>query len=242
MKQHMADLRELDRFRDAHVGLDWGQPVSIAPDPDDSGAVLVLNHRGEPCGVLPRKGNLCREILAGANVGHISWQMLDRTSNGQLSRLRVRIVTVSEGEHFEMPAVAEPKRYPVGIVGEASYQPAIRRCAPGERVQIVHELDNPYDQQALAVLTNDGNTIGYIARDCWLQDALHDEGHGCEATIKAVSSAENGMLGVVLEVTLSGHDIPSRQFQNAEPSPTSTSEAQPVSTEQKGWLARLFGI
>jgi hypothetical protein len=214
--------------------------VSIAPDPDDFGAVVVRNHRGEPCGVLPRRGNLCKEILAGAKVGHISWQMLDREPDGQLSRLRIRVVTVNEGEHFEMPPMAEPKQYPVGIVGEASYQPSIRRCSVGQRVQIVHEPDNPYDKKALAVVTEDGETLGYIARDCWLQDAIHEQGRGCEATIKGIRTAGAGKLGVVLDVALCGRGIPTRAF-NRTPAPKPAAAPAPAA-EPKGWLARLFGL
>jgi hypothetical protein len=236
MKQQMVDLKELERFRDAHVGLEWGQSVSIGPDPNDAGAVLVSNDRGQPCGVLPRRGSLCKEILAGAKIGHISWQMIDRGPDGQLSRLRVPIVTVNEGEHFEMPPKVEPKQYPVGIVGEASYQPAIRRCSNGQRVSIVHELGNPYDKNALAVVTESGETIGYIGRDSWLQEAVHDQGHGCEAMIKEVRASGGGKFGVVLDVTVSGHSIATRQFNRSAPTSVEGSVVA------KGCLARLLGL
>jgi hypothetical protein len=193
MKQHMVDLKELDRFRSAHGELDFGKPVSIAPDRDDRGAVVVSNHKGEPCGVLPRRGSLCKEVLAGAKVGHISWQSFGRDEvGGPLDRLRVRIVVVEVGEHFEMPPMAELKQYFLGIVGEASYQPVIRQCAPGQRVHIVRETENPYDNEALAVTTDGGDTLGYIARDCWLRDAVHEEGRGCEATINEIRTAVRG--------------------------------------------------
>lgn len=238
MKQHMVDLKELDRFRSAHGELNFGKSVSIAPDPDDPGAVLVRNHNGESCGVLPRRGNLCKEILAGGKVGHVSWQSFGRDQvSGLLYTLRVRIVVVEGGEHFEMPPIAEPKQYFVGIVGEASYQPAIRRCTPGQRVHIVHETENPYDKNALVVMTEGGDSLGYIARDCWLQDAIHDEGRGCEAVIKEISAASAGKLRVVLNVSLSGHGVPTRVFTRS-PSP----KAPAVSPPGKGWLARLFGL
>ena|SRR5947209_12588251 len=137
-----------------------------------------------------------------------------------------------------MPPVAQPKQYPVGIVGEASYQPAIRRCSAGQRVQIFHELANPYDKKALAVVTENGDTIGYIGRNCWLQDAVHEEGHGCEATIKAVSSSGDGNLGVVLDVTVGGRGIPTRQFDR----PMGPTTAQHTGERPKGFLARLFGL
>jgi len=125
------------------------------------------------------------------------------------------------------------RTYPVGIVGEASYQTAIRSCAVGQRVRIVHEPDNPYDEFALAVATEDGRTLGYIARDSWLQDAVHEEGKGCEAIIKEISAARRGRLGVVLDVSPSDHGIDTRAFSRV-----------PVENERSpsGCLASLFGL
>jgi hypothetical protein len=140
---------------------------------------------------------------------------------------------MNDGSGFQMNSNATSKTYPVGIVGEASYQQAIRMCAAGQQVQIFHELGNPYDVKALAVATMDGQTIGYIARDCWLQDAIHEEGHGCEANIKAISSANAGMLGVVLDVSVGGPAIATRHFNQHE---------RPASPERRGWFARLFGV
>ena len=125
------------------------------------------------------------------------------------------------------------KTYTVGIVGEANYQAAIRSCSVGQRVRIFHEPDNPYDELALAVATDQGRTLGYIARDCWLQDAVHEEARGCEATIKEISAAGGGMLCVVLDVTPSGHGIETRSFSRA-----------PVErvSPPRGCLASLFGL
>jgi hypothetical protein len=79
----------------------------------------------------------------------------------------------------------------------------------------------------------DGETIGYIARNCWLQDAVHEEGQGCEANIKAVSSANAGTLGVILDVSVGGPAVATRQFNRPEPA---------ASPEREGWFARLFGL
>ena len=124
------------------------------------------------------------------------------------------------------------KTYPIGIVGEASYQAAIGRCFEGQRVQILREPDNPYDPEALAVVTDIGETIGYIARDCWLQSAIHEEGRGCEAIIKEIASAGAGKRGVVIDVNLCGRGIGTRAF----------SRAPAVVVQPKGWLARVFGL
>lgn len=125
------------------------------------------------------------------------------------------------------------KTYPVGIVGEASYQASIRCCSEGQRVHILHEPDNPYDPEALAVVTDDGETIGYIARDCWLQDAIHEEGRGCEASIKEIAAAGAKKLGVVIDVTLCGRGVGTRIFNRAP-------AASPA--KQQRWLSRLLGF
>lgn len=125
------------------------------------------------------------------------------------------------------------KTYPVGIVGEASYQTSIGRCSAGQRVHIVHEPDNPYDKLALAVVTADGLTIGYVARESWLRDAVHEEGSGCEAAIKEISSAGPGKLGIVLDVRLCDDDIAVRTFNRP-----SAAKAD----ESKGWFARLLKL
>ena len=87
-----------------------------------------------------------------------------------------------------------------GIVGEANYQSTIARCSPGDEVQIAHEVGNPYDDEALVVLTADGGRIGYIGRDHWIQELIHDEGRSCEATIESITPGGSGKLGVVLNI------------------------------------------
>lgn len=105
-----------------------------------------------------------------------------------------------------------PRRYKVGLVGESNYQPAIRRCRAGDAVLIVHEIGNPYDDDALAAVDSAGRTIGYIGRDSWLRDAIHDEDRGCRAVIKSIDRSDGGALGVVLDVTLTDDDLGVRNF------------------------------
>lgn len=107
------------------------------------------------------------------------------------------------------------KVYPVGIVGEANYQAAIRSCCAGERVYVCHEEGNPHDDLALRVETGGGRTIGYIARSSWLREAIHEQGRGCVATIMAIEGEGRGALGVVLNVTLTDDDISVRAYQGA---------------------------
>jgi hypothetical protein len=65
-------------------------------------------------------------------------------------------------------------RYCFGIVGEASYQPALRRISGGRRARgedvefevLVHrEPENPYDPNAVCVTVNGVGTVGYFRRD-----------------------------------------------------------------------------
>ena len=126
------------------------------------------------------------------------------------------------------------KSYPVGIVGEINYQAAIRCCSVGDTVRIMHEPDNPFDRDALAVVTDDGDTLGYISTENWLQSAVHDDHRGCVAKIMEVRSAGDGLLAVVLEVSTTGHPIETRPY---DPVRRSQVLAQP-----KGCLALLWRL
>ena len=123
--------------------------------------------------------------------------------------------------------------YSLGIVGESNYQSEIRRCRRGQGVEIIHEADNPYDELALAVVTTDGATIGYVPRGSWLRDAVHDEGKGCDAKIKSINTAGDGLLGVVLQVSLNLDGVRARRFHR----PRRQQSAPP-----KNWLARFLGL
>jgi hypothetical protein len=138
--------------------------------------------------------------------------------------------------------MVQRRTYQLGIVGEANYQPAIRRCSVGQHVHIVHEPRNPYDGLALAVVTEDGDTIGYVARDCWLRGAVHDEGKGCDATIKSIGSGDGGKLGVVLDLRLSPDRVGERAFRGAPASAQTFSQRTTTKTARKGWLARLLNL
>lgn len=111
--------------------------------------------------------------------------------------------------------------YLVGIVGEASYQPAVRRCRAGQSVSIDPEPTNSYDPLALRVSAA-GRTIGYIARDHWLQNAVHKQGKTLRATINEVTGLDRELQGIVLSVTVG-------DFQPAQ-------GGQP----RRGWLATLL--
>lgn len=138
--------------------------------------------------------------------------------------------------------MAPPRTYQLGIVGEVNYQPAVRRCSIGQRVHIVHEPSNPYDPRALAVVTEGGDTIGYVPRDCWLQGAVHDEGKGCDATIKSIGSGDSGKLGVVLDIYLNHDGVAEQAFRRAPASARAPSQRTRTKTASTGWLARLLNL
>jgi hypothetical protein len=114
----------------------------------------------------------------------------------------------------EAPALVEGKYYPVGIVGERSYQDAISRLSEGQQVTLWHEPGNPYDDRAVAVAMTNGATIGYLARDAWLRDVLLDEGKPCTAWVLRLNK-EGKATGVVIEVVLSGKPIGKRDFKRS---------------------------
>ena len=66
------------------------------------------------------------------------------------------------------------RQYCFGIVGEASYQPALRRISGGRRergedvefeVLVLREPDNAHDSNAVCVTVNGVGTVGYFRRD-----------------------------------------------------------------------------
>lgn len=104
--------------------------------------------------------------------------------------------------------------YCFGIVGEASYQPALRRIDGGRRQRgedvefevLVHrEPDNPYDQNAVCVTVNGIGTVGYFRRDdaARVQRTLakleaEDQLLACSAFL--IGGEGNKYLGVVLDL------------------------------------------
>jgi hypothetical protein len=99
------------------------------------------------------------------------------------------------------------RRYPVGLVGESHCQEAIRSCRKGQRVQVLHEIGNPYDEQALVVVTETGEKLGYIPLSSWLRGAVHDEEKGCTASIRSTAAGERGRGGAVIEVKLNEEGV-----------------------------------
>lgn len=138
------------------------------------------------------------------------------------------------------------KTYPLGLVGERNYQAAIALCRAGDIVEICREAGNPHDDRALRVEDLLGRTIGYIARDSWLRDRIHDEGRGCSATIKSIGAKDIGLLGVVLNVALTEEQIPERvytdqaQGRNSVPSPRQPAPKSEVGSFVTGFFKGIF--
>lgn len=103
------------------------------------------------------------------------------------------------------PAPSDPssrfRGYPVGIVGESHYQPAIARTHEGSPVRLLHEPDNRADPRAIRVLNAARAQIGYIPRGHWVTDAILDEGKTFRARVGSIAPAGSaGLLGVVIDV------------------------------------------
>lgn len=117
-----------------------------------------------------------------------------------------------------LPTTREAERprgaasYPVGIVGEKNYQPAIRRCREGEAVSLIREPSNPYDSRAIAAVCARGRTLGYIANDSFLHRAVWKEKKGCTAQIRSIALRNGGLLGVVLDVQFCAGPLDERAF------------------------------
>ena len=119
---------------------------------------------------------------------------------------------------------ARMKIYPLGLVGESNYQAAITDTYVGGVVRVCHEHDNPYDEFALRAENGSGQVIGYIPKTSWLRDAIFGSGRGCAATVREIMQGPNGMLGVVINVTLTDDALLERHYQpNAAKSPEATS-------------------
>lgn len=109
---------------------------------------------------------------------------------------------------------ADAAGYPLGLVGESNYQPAILKCREGEPVTLLREPDNPHGKNGRVIVAEclRGSTIGYVSNDSWLQDVIHDEGKGCAARILSISKAVSGHLGVVIDIELNDSGLGVRPF------------------------------
>lgn len=106
-------------------------------------------------------------------------------------------------------------KYLVGLVGEQNYQAAVSGCRPGEKVLVLHEVGNPFDDFALRVDRQDGSTIGYVPKDNWLKDAVHHSGAGVIAHIKSINGDVGQSKGVVIQVELTSSSVHQRPYRKS---------------------------
>ena len=73
----------------------------------------------------------------------------------------------------------------------------IKKCESGEEVMLVREPDNPYDKNAIAVLRESGEQIGYISRKYNERLAKHlDNGEPYYAFVEKIVKESFGLLGL----------------------------------------------
>ncbi|TZG24593.1 HIRAN domain-containing protein [Sphingomonas montanisoli] len=90
-----------------------------------------------------------------------------------------------------------------------SRQDELRRCQPGEPIDLFREPDNPHDERAVAVVSARGVCVGYISRNYngWIGSKI-DRGYDVRAIVGKVrglnfSGAE---LDVVLVINMDGDE------------------------------------
>jgi len=93
--------------------------------------------------------------------------------------------------------------YTLNVAGESYRQDAIKHCREGEFLVLKREPENKFGENAVAVLRENGEQIGYISRDNaeWVARVM-DEGKKVEAKIKCITGGKKGKptLGVVIDV------------------------------------------
>ena len=119
---------------------------------------------------------------------------------------------VLEHGRFPKPSEREPDGYAVGLAGEEFHQPAVKACKPGETVKLLREPSNPHDPLAIAVVSKQGATLGYIPRKNFVQRVVHEDGKGCRAKVWKVNKREGGGLDVVLDLEVIDTPIGERAF------------------------------
>ena len=161
-------------------------PLSVAPqlagmlEADPSAKAVAL--RIEQCHGL-------RQLIVGVSPNN----SIDPDSPATMAEIEKALADAPQ------KWVYVPTVYPVGIVGEASYQSAIRRARVGQPVRLTHEPSNPHDDRAISVQNLHGERIGYLPRDSWLHSVMLDEGKNIAGRIKSI---EGRPMGVVLDVVV----------------------------------------
>lgn len=90
-----------------------------------------------------------------------------------------------------------------------SRQDEMRRCARGERVNLIREPSNEYDPAAVAIFSCRGVQLGYLAAEhaSWIGSKI-DRGYDVRAVVERVKGAhlEGATLGLVILINMEGDD------------------------------------
>lgn len=213
MKEYRVQVAELSAS-DKPFAPDIGDPATLTVREGDKPYVEVSDECGDVWGVLPRKGELAKRIIAGDELWDAEFCGATFDEFDELIRLRVR-VTLLEGAMITPPAPESEKteRYKIGLRGESNYQPAIRQLSVGDPIHLQHEPENPHDRDAIAALDGAGRRVGYIPRDSWVTRAMLDERKSVTARVATVDASGVGILGVVLDIVLGPPTLQKADFE-----------------------------
>ena len=205
MSEQLFTVESTDQFdRAKFKRIERGDTISIADlSKDIAGLAVTWAGQGGSgiVGTLPRNGPPAEALGASGKI-IITGSVADIDAKAKPPRLIVSL---------EVPTVSTVS-YLVGLVGTVHYQVELTGRSAGDPITIEHELDNPYDDGALAAVGPGGETLGYVPRDSWLRDALLERGKGCSAKIEGLQRGESGLIGAVLSVTLTGNEVRQRRY------------------------------
>jgi hypothetical protein len=106
---------------------------------------------------------------------------------------------------FSLPACGERFANEDGT----SRQEELRRCAPGDWLQLVREPDNPHDPLAVGIITTRGVRVGYLSRERagWIGSKI-DRGYDVRAIVQRVkgSHLSGAALGLVMRLNMEGEE------------------------------------
>lgn len=106
---------------------------------------------------------------------------------------------------FSLPACGEAYENEDGT----SRQEELRACEPGQEIRLVREPDNPHDHMAVAVVSERGIRVGYLARDRaqWIGSKI-DRGYDVRAIVERIKgrSLAGSALGIVIRINMEGED------------------------------------
>ena len=104
--------------------------------------------------------------------------------------------------------------YTLNIVVESDRQEEVGRCREGENVILKREPKNRYDANAVAVLRENGNQIGYLSKDDaeWVARIM-DDGNEVEARIKWITGAtpDKPSYGLVVDINTGAEEKGSKK-------------------------------